>query len=269
MVLAVELFHQDRLAGVQLTVERDLVDDLLIGVDDAVAWDRGDAMGHDLRRPHCVLLLKWQDISGDSLARAVEQAIREMGLDGLWSPRDGMVVLLLEPSGDRDGQPRWPRLHGSVAAALGSTRGAIGVGAPADSPSALPRSFRQAGQSLAIRSRSRAPFGVTTFEELGVYRILARAESRADVEQFVEEWLGTLIAYDRLHGSDMVDTLAEYCESGGNYDRTAQALGIHRSTLRYRLRRIRDISGRDLTGVDARFNLHVATRAWRVLGISG
>jgi DNA-binding PucR family transcriptional regulator len=35
--------------------------------------------------------------------------------------------------------------------------------------------------------------------------------------------------------------------------------------LRYRLRRIREISGLDLTDADARLNLHVATRAWRTL----
>jgi DNA-binding PucR family transcriptional regulator len=41
---------------------------------------------------------------------------------------------------------------------------------------------------------------------------------------------------------------------------------IHRSTLRYRLHRIRDLSGRDLSDVDTGFNLHVATRAWTILG---
>ena len=34
---------------------------------------------------------------------------------------------------------------------------------------------------------------------------------------------------------------------------------------RYRLQRIRELSGRDLNDVDARFNLHVATRAWQIL----
>lgn len=51
----------------------------------------------------------------------------------------------------------------------------------------------------------------------------------------------------------------------GNYDETADALMIHRRTLRYRLQRIREVSGLDLGEVDNRFNLHVATRAWRVL----
>jgi DNA-binding PucR family transcriptional regulator len=52
---------------------------------------------------------------------------------------------------------------------------------------------------------------------------------------------------------------------GGNYDAAAQALVIHRSTLRYRLQRIRGVSGLDIGEVENRLNLHLATRAWQVL----
>ena len=41
---------------------------------------------------------------------------------------------------------------------------------------------------------------------------------------------------------------------------------IHRSTLRYRLRRIRELTGHELGAVDTRLNLHIATRAWQLLG---
>ena len=40
---------------------------------------------------------------------------------------------------------------------------------------------------------------------------------------------------------------------------------IHRSTLRYRLARVAELTGHDLRKVDTRFNLHAATRAWRFL----
>jgi DNA-binding PucR family transcriptional regulator len=59
-----------------------------------------------------------------------------------------------------------------------------------------------------------------------------------------------------------VDTLATYLECGGNYDLTAKALSLHRSTLRYRLQRIREMSGHELNDPDTRFNLQLATRAW-------
>jgi DNA-binding PucR family transcriptional regulator len=84
----------------------------------------------------------------------------------------------------------------------------------------------------------------------------------------VTEWLGALLTYDRKKRTDLVKTLARYLDSGGNYDQTAYSLNIHRSTLRYRLGRIRDISGRDLQDVDTRLNLHLATRVLDVIGVS-
>ncbi len=79
------------------------------------------------------------------------------------------------------------------------------------------------------------------------------------------EWLGPLIDYDAEHGTQLVLTLSEYLDCGGNYDASARALSVHRSTLKYRLRRIREVSGHDLGRPDIQFNLQVATRAWRTL----
>ena len=108
------------------------------------------------------------------------------------------------------------------------------------------------------------PGGVTAFDELGIYRLLAAGDG-AEAEHFVREWLGVLLDYDAANHTELVPTLWRYYECGGNYDHTAQALVIHRSTLRYRLRRIRQLTGHDLNAVDSRLNLHVATRAWRVM----
>jgi DNA-binding PucR family transcriptional regulator len=59
--------------------------------------------------------------------------------------------------------------------------------------------------------------------------------------------------------------LSRYLECGGNYTATADALALHRNTLKYRLQRIREISGHDLNDPDTRFNLQFATRAWQTL----
>ena len=113
--------------------------------------------------------------------------------------------------------------------------------------------------------------GATEFDGLGIYRILARMEDPADVERFARGWLGSLLDYDSDRRSDLVATLSRYLEYGGNYDATSVALGIHRSTLKYRLKRIGDISGHDLSNPEINFNLQLATRAWQtrpgILGV--
>ena len=73
----------------------------------------------------------------------------------------------------------------------------------------------------------------------------------------MHEWLGALMDYDATHGAQLVLTLSEYLDCGGNYDATARALPVHRSTLKYRLRRIREVSGHDLGVPDTQFNLQL------------
>ena len=64
-----------------------------------------------------------------------------------------------------------------------------------------------------------------------------------------------------MHGSSgwgeapLVLTLSKYLDCGGNYEASALALSVHRSTLKYRLRRIREVSGHDIGHPDVQFNL--------------
>jgi len=134
-----------------------------------------------------------------------------------------------------------------------------------NAPSEVPRSYAEAKRALSVRMGSSSPSGVVVYDDLGIYRLLALGEDDHDVKGFVREWLGPLLDYDATSKSDLVGTLWQYFECGGIYDFTARALHIHRSTLRYRLRRIRELSGHDLGAVDSRLNLHPATRAWQIL----
>ena len=109
------------------------------------------------------------------------------------------------------------------------------------------------------------PDRVMVFDDLGVYQVLATTQNSAAMDRFVQDWLGALMDYDAIHGAQLVLTLSEYLDCGGNYDVTAKTLAVHRSTLKYRLRRIREVSGHDLGCPDTQFNLHLAARAWRTV----
>jgi sugar diacid utilization regulator len=269
LTLSVELAHLRGLAEMQLRMRRDLVDDLISGGSDGSAVVRAGVLGHDLQRPHWVVVAHWRGATADSVARAVERTAADLEMGSLLGRRSSTVVLLAHSLERWRGRDQWGELHRAVGRELRSSTGSMGVGDRAEVPADIPRSFEQATQALAIRRASRDPDGVTVFDDLGVYRILATRQDSREVELYVREWLGALLDYDAAHRSELVATLSEYVDSGGSYDRTAQALLIHRSTLRYRLQRIRDITGRDINEVETRFNLQVALRAWRVIGGAG
>jgi sugar diacid utilization regulator len=259
-VLALELSHRRSLAEAELRLRRDLVDDLIAGTDEHSAYARADALGHDLRGTHYVVVVKWSRTqTDDAVAAAAAAAADALQLSSLISRRAGSVVLLAR--GPLDGVS----LHRTLAEKLGGTTGAIGVGGRCRGPTDVPRSYAEAVRAADVRRDSRSPDGATSYDQLGLYRILDTGAGSGEVEAFVQEWLGELLTYDQRKSTDLVHTLSQYLECGGNYDETAAALLIHRSTLRYRLGRIRKIGGHDLNDVDERLNLHVATRAWQVL----
>ncbi|MGW7198542.1 PucR family transcriptional regulator [Streptomyces chryseus] len=261
--LALELAHLRNLAEVELRLHRELVDDLLAGTDAVSAYARSEAVGHDLHRSHYVVVVQWSNrTADDSFAQTVGRAASAVGMRSLLTRRSDHVVLVA------DDRPHARALHEELARETGTRSGTIGVSAPSDSVGDIPHRYQEAQRALEVRRNSRERYGTTFFDELGLYRILGPGADHAELETFVHEWLGQLIAYDSRHRTVMVETLSRYFDCGGNYDEAAESLAIHRSTLRYRLRRIREISGNDLANVEDRLNLQVATRVWKI-GLGG
>lgn len=248
------------LAEVELRLRRQLIDDLLEGTEETSAYARAEAVGHDLQRTHYVVVVHWPgNAPDDSFTRAVEQATAISATRPLITRRGDRMVLLTEA------RPYDDAVYTALAHELGTPGGAIGVSTRCDSPDDIPRCYQEALRALDVRQNSRQRSGTTFFDDLGLYRILGPGNDLRELEDFVREWLGQLIDYDAEHDTELVETLARYFDCGGNYDDAAAALTVHRSTLRYRLQRIREISDRDLADVDTRLNLQVATRVWKII----
>jgi PucR C-terminal helix-turn-helix domain/GGDEF-like domain len=298
--LALHLLHRRHMARTELRLRHDLVETVLLECeqDDLQAEverrvGRASALSHDLTGPHRVLALRprhgrWPD--GEAVGDLVEQAARALdmpflgtlrgqtailvcGAPGAWVAESGSAIAPWsgrpDVSGERgDGRighaarpgSAWRVVLDAFTHVLHDVP-VVGVGGFVDLPEHLPRSYREAMQALTVRTRQADPRGLVTFEDLGLYRLLATPEGRREASAFVDDWLGGLLAYDAERQAGLVHTLGVYLDHGGNYDDTAAALHIHRSTLRYRLQRIRELSGHDLTDTDTRLNLHVAVRA--------
>jgi len=110
---------------------------------------------------------------------------------------------------------------------------------------------------------------VLAFEETGAYRLLLRTmtDDPGVLHGFYAETLEPLVAYDEQYETPLVRTLEAFLESDGNVANTAQRLFTHRHTIRYRLERVRELTGLDMGSSDGREKLSLGLKAMRVLGL--
>ncbi|MCW2957395.1 MAG: hypothetical protein JWP18_198, partial [Solirubrobacterales bacterium] len=104
----------------------------------------------------------------------------------------------------------------------------------------------------------------------GAYRLLlpAMSEDPAELQRFYAETLEPLVAYDEQYETDLVQTVEAFLDADGNVAGTAARLFTHRHTIRYRLERVRELSGLDVGSTDGREKLSLGLKAMRVLGIA-
>ena len=152
-----------------------------------------------------------------------------------------------------------------VDEALAGLTGAIGIGRAHSGPAGAARSYEEARQAAGFAATLDRP--VLRHEDLGLLALLADGGDPVAMARLVTEWLGPLLAHDegRRPRQQLLATLAAYLDAGAAQQATADALGVHVSTLKYRLGRLEEILGRDLARPDTRFQLQVALTAHRTL----
>jgi DNA-binding PucR family transcriptional regulator len=108
------------------------------------------------------------------------------------------------------------------------------------------------------------------FEDTGAYRLLlpAMSEDPAELERFYSETLAPLAAYDEQYETELVATVEAYLENDGSVAQTAARMYTHRHTIRYRLERVRELAGHDISLSEGREKLSLGLKAMRVLGIA-
>ncbi len=189
------------------------------------------------------------------------------------SERDGTVgaeVLLLVPGGEEPVAARAAEaVLRELEAALAGYTFALGRSRVAEDPAELPRAVSEALLAANVaQGGSDGP--ALAFEQTGAYRLLlsAMSENPAELQRFYAETVEPLVAYDEQYETDLMRTLETFLEADGNVAGTAQRLFTHRHTIYYRLERVRDLSGLDVSSSDGREKLSLGLKAMRVLGIS-
>ncbi|MCX5352396.1 MULTISPECIES: PucR family transcriptional regulator [Streptomyces] len=203
------------------------------------------------------------------LAEIVESAAARSGESVLVVPDGERLVVLAVDGGAA------VAACGEYAAALDAARIAtreqpvgeedelvVGLSAPAG-PIAAAAAYKQAEQALSVaRRRGRS---LVEHEELAAGSVLPLLADDA-VRAFADGLLRPLNEHDATGRGDLVASLRAWLSRHGQWDAAAADLGVHRHTLRYRMRRVEEILGRSLDDPDVRMELWLALKATAAAG---
>jgi sugar diacid utilization regulator len=204
-------------------------------------------------------------------ARAVERSslaalVPAGGVRGNGDDRD---LVLIVPGPEEESARR---ATDSVLGELRSGLEGYALTAARSRPTADPADLHRAAAEALLAANVAEARGIESlgFDETGAYRLLlpAMSEDPGELQRFHEETVAPLAAYDEQYGTDLMKTLETFLDADGNVAGTAEKLFTHRHTVRYRLDRIRELSGLDVGLTDGRERLSLGLKARRVLGIA-
>lgn len=255
----------------------DFVRDVLSGAltEGEEVTERSAAIGCDLSRGGGVLMVRAHAGSaqeGDWHSRVLDMTVRTVraiapgSAAGTGEPEDGALVAIVVPAADEDRLIKVEQaLDRDLPRSLSGLSVTISRSRPASGPGEIERAAREARLALNVgEAEERSPIA---FEDTGAYRLLL-GTGTDELLSFYSETVEPLVKYDEQYETDLVATVETYLDSDANVPATAKEMFTHRHTIRYRLERVRDLSGHDATATEGRERLGLGIKAMRVLGIA-
>ena len=238
---------------------------------------RGKELGTDLEHGGSVFVARVyprRPAEGDWQARAltvVARGARRLAPGALAALRADHIAAIV-PGADAKRSRR--AAESALAAIEGAMSGfvaVVGLSRIASDPMDFARAANEAllAANVAAPSEDDASSTLLAFEDTGAYRLLlpAMSEDPAELERFYSDTVAPLIAYDEQYGTELLKTLETFLDNDGSMAATCKRLFTHRHTIRYRLERMRELSGLDVNSTDGRERLSLGLKAMRVLGI--
>jgi sugar diacid utilization regulator len=260
-LLALELAKARAVSDAERRLKGDLLDQILQGkLTPIEARQTMERLGFDLSRPVAVAVFAGAD-PPDSLATACEEVLVRQTRAFLASPRDDVVITVL--------QPEAPGFLASLRDAVAArTSGAVvaGGGSLVDLERLL-QGLREARYALQLCRAEGRP--QAEFADLGTYQLLLSLQHSDALRAFADSVLAPLDAYDRAHGTELLLSLQAFLERNARWEAAAKDLYVHRHTLRYRMRKVEELTGRALASARDRMEFFLALRARDLLASEG
>jgi PucR family transcriptional regulator, purine catabolism regulatory protein len=191
----------------------------------------------------------------------LENALSEAGVGALVAARDRLLCAVVDAGDGLDPIELARSLRGSLVAGHAGENARAGVGRVAP-VGMVRRGFHEARCALEATALANgsAP-EVASHEDLGAFRLLLSVQDDEALRVYTQSVLGPLEDGGGEYGDELLRSLEAFIEQNGQWEKAARQLYCHRHTLRYRIKRIEELTGRDMKSARDRIELWLALRA--------
>lgn len=177
--------------------------------------------------------------------------------------RRGDIVGIVAP-GESDIVPVLRTRLRRLGAGIGRSRLVVGVSAQVTG-TALEGAIHAARHAADVARSSERQVAVVAAGELDSALSLVSTLPDRVRREYAERVLGPVLGYDADSG--LIETLREFLAQGGSWNRTAEILHVHLNTVRYRIKRVEELLGRDLSSTVDRLDVFLALQSMRAPGV--
>ncbi|MDO5293947.1 MAG: PucR family transcriptional regulator ligand-binding domain-containing protein [bacterium] len=103
------------------------------------------------------------------------------------------------------------------------------------------------------------------FEDMGMMRLIITITDRSALQEYVDDTVAPLYEYDRVHQGDIVKTMQSYLKHNGSVKEVAEEMIVHRNTVNYKIKKVEEILGKDMSEYEARFQISLGFMALQIL----
>jgi purine catabolism regulator len=207
---------------------------------------------------------------------ALTDALRAEAVRGLVAANGSLVCALLPELGDDELFELGDRLVARAGQTMGAQPGAgagravpVGRAREAYHEARCALEARQLGANGAGTAGdgngSEGRAGVATYRDLGSFQLLLSLQDSDALRLFCESLLGPIEGGEGHYGGELMRSLEAFIECNGQWEAAARRLFCHRHTLRYRIRKVEELTGRDLGSARDRIEFWLALRGREIV----
>lgn len=141
----------------------------------------------------------------------------------------------------------------------------VGIGTLSEHINNISDSYIKAQDALEFGEVLNGKESITSYSELGVFRMLGQFTNSEELKSFIPPSLQKLLNYQQANKADLLTTLKVFLQCNQNATKTSQLLFIHHKTVVYRIERIKEITGMDFEDAEEMLLVQIGLKIMELL----